>query len=145
MVIVGRALVASGLGVYGAIHVAQALGGPDSSPGWLTIAFFLAGTFAIVLAGAVFVLARWRMVTLVAAVLASASFVALLASLTTGFLGVTEENLTSTTMLALVAEVMVLLGAAVALFGERFHFDEESSIRQAALDNRPAVKSVPTA
>lgn len=136
MVILGRGLVAAGLGVYAAIHLAQAVGGPESSPGWLTVAFLLAAIAGFALAVGVFVSSRWREVVVAAFVLTAASLVALTMAYTVGFFGVDEGELTPSTLAVIVAEVMTMLGVVAALFGDRFHLDEETSIRQAKDENR---------
>ena len=132
MDVVGRGLVAAGLGVYAAIHLAQAVIGPDSSPGWLTFMFVLTALVAAGLAVAVFT-DRWRVVLTAASALAVASAIALVLSLTSGLFGVSEVDLGPETLIVLVAEVMVLLGTVTALFGDRFDLDEGASMEESAV------------
>lgn len=136
MGIVGRGLVAAGLAVYVVIHAFQAVSGPESSPAWLTFMFGLTALVAAALAVGTFLLSNWKVPVVLGALLAGVSMLALVLSLTVGFLGVSEDEITSVTFGVIVAEVMVLLGAATALFGERFDLDEDSAIEQAAVENR---------
>jgi len=50
--VVIRGIQASGMAVYAAIHLWQAVSPPEQAPGWLTAAFVLTALVAIALAGA---------------------------------------------------------------------------------------------
>lgn len=123
MNVVTRSLMAAGLLVYAAIHFSQAASPPDGAPTWLRIMFFLTAGVAVVLAGGLFFRPPgdnelWKDA---AAALALASAVALLLSQTTGFIGVDESDLRSSTFGVLVAESMVLISWVVGrVVGHRF-------------------------
>lgn len=108
MDVVVRGLQASGLAVFAAMHGLEAL--EVSSPAWLPVAFWLAAVVAVGLAAVLFLVREegevlWERIS---AAFAAAAALALILSLTVGFLGVSNEDLTTTAVLALVAEAMVL-------------------------------------
>ena len=111
MNVVIRGLMAAGLFVYGAIHLVQGLNPPEAAPGWLRLAFVATAVVAVVLGIGLLALAPGRTDRLkdLAALLAAASALALVLSLTTGFLGVSETDLRVETLGVLVAELVVVV------------------------------------
>lgn len=110
MNVVIRGLMASGLFVYGAIHMVQGVRPPEGAPAWLRLAFIGTAVLAIVLGAGLIAGQPGRTDRLkdLAAVLAVASAVALGLSFTTGFLGVNETDLRVSTLVVVVAEFVVV-------------------------------------
>lgn len=107
MNVVVRGLMAAGMGVYGTLHLLQALEG--SQPVWMSLAFGLTALLSVGLVVALIAVADTSegVVEDAAAALVVMSAVALTLTLTTGFFGV-EETLRVESVMAYVAEGVVL-------------------------------------
>lgn len=114
--VVARGLMAAGMGIYAAMHVTQAANPPAGAPGWLAAAFALTALVAVAIAVMLVLTStrhevRWETA---AALLAGASALALVASYTTGFLGVVESDLRAETVLVGVAHLVTLLAYTIS-------------------------------
>lgn len=119
MNVVVRGLMAAGTGIYAAIHGRQAFAPPPDTPLWTTLAFGVTALAAAIIAVMLIVTSvraevRWERL---AAALAAASAVALLASYTVGFFGVSETDLRAETAVVAVAELAVLVAFAIGRLG----------------------------
>lgn len=110
MNVVVRGLMAAGMAVYGAIHAQQAFATPADAPGWLAFMFGLTALVAFGLAVALIVGAESQVgvVEHVSAAVAAGSFVALVLSFTTGFLGVEQDDIRAVTAVVIIAELLVV-------------------------------------
>ncbi len=113
MNVVTRSLLSTGLAMYAGFHVFQATGPPAGAPTWLRLAFVATGIVAAVLAVLVLVgrspLTTWMNLS---ALLTGSSMLALAASFTIGFFGVTETDIRLSTIGAVIAEAVVLVSWA---------------------------------
>lgn len=114
MFVVTRGLTAAGMSVYAVIHFFQMASPPMESPTWLRVAYGLTAVAALVIAGGALFDERHHTWSGIGALLALGSAVALLLSVTVGFLGVVAADLQPAALVAIVAEMMAI-GSWLAL------------------------------
>lgn len=141
MNVVARGLMAAGMGVYASMHLFQAVSPPAGTPAWLAVSFAATALAAIGIAVMLIVTStrtevRWESA---AALLAGTSALALVASYTTGFLGVVESDLRAETLLVAVAHVVTLGAFAVS----RLVPGDGDEVVADQVPEAPAVPSAP--
>lgn len=114
MFVVTRGLTAAGMSTYAVIHLFQMASPPEGSPTWLRVAYGLTALAALVVAGGALFDERHHTWSGIGALLALGSAVALLMSVTVGFLGVESADLQPAALVVIVAEVMAI-GSWIAL------------------------------